>query len=64
MCEDRAMAVFAGNGRHRVAVLVRDGVLPFELSIVHRIFGQARTAAGITLYEVVTFDRAILTPRA
>ncbi|MFD3486286.1 GlxA family transcriptional regulator [Streptomyces sp. NPDC058665] len=54
MCEDRAMAVFAGDGRHRVAVLVRDKVLSFELSIVHRIFGQARSAAGVPLYEVVT----------
>jgi transcriptional regulator GlxA family with amidase domain len=54
MCEDRAMAVFARDGRHRVAVLARDGVLPFELSIVHRLFGQARTAAGVALYEVVT----------
>jgi transcriptional regulator GlxA family with amidase domain len=54
MCEHRAMTVFAGDGRHRVAVLVRDGVLPFELSIVHRIFGQARTIAGAALYEVVT----------
>ncbi|SES28106.1 transcriptional regulator, AraC family with amidase-like domain [Lentzea xinjiangensis] len=48
------MTAFAGDGRHRVAVLARDGVLPFELSIVHRIFGQARTAAGAALYEVVT----------
>ncbi|WP_408646744.1 GlxA family transcriptional regulator [Streptomyces carminius] len=48
------MTVFAGDGRHRVAVLVRDRVLSFELSIVHRIFGQARTAAGASLYEVVT----------
>ncbi|MGI5147244.1 GlxA family transcriptional regulator [Plantactinospora sp. CA-294935] len=48
------MTVLADDGRHRVAVLVRDGVLPFELSIVHRIFGQARTAVGAALYEVVT----------
>lgn len=48
------MTVFAGDSRHRVAVLVREGVLPFELSIVHRIFGQARSAAGAPLYEVVT----------
>jgi transcriptional regulator GlxA family with amidase domain len=48
------MTVFAHDCRHRVAVLVRDGVLPFELSIVHRIFGQARTDAGAALYEVVT----------
>jgi transcriptional regulator GlxA family with amidase domain len=54
MCEDRAMTVFAGDGRHRVAVLVRDRMLPFELGIVHRLFGQARSAAGEPLYEVVT----------
>ncbi|HEX6344435.1 GlxA family transcriptional regulator [Umezawaea sp.] len=54
MCEDRAMTVFARDGRHRVAVLVRDGVLPFELSTVHRLFGQARSAGGVALYEVVT----------
>jgi transcriptional regulator GlxA family with amidase domain len=54
MGEDRAMTVFTGDGRHRVAVLARDGVLPFELSIVHRLFGQAREPAGAALYEVVT----------
>ena len=54
MCEDRAMTVFGGDGRHRVAVLARDGVLPFELSIVHRLFGQARGPDGAALYEVVT----------
>ncbi len=48
------MAVFAGDGRHRVAVLVRDGMLSFELSIVHRVFGQARSVAGAALYEIVT----------
>jgi transcriptional regulator GlxA family with amidase domain len=48
------MGVFAGDGRHRIAVLVRDGMLPFELSIAHRLFGQARSAAGTALYEVVT----------
>lgn len=48
------MTVFARDGRHRVAVLVRDGVLPFELSLVHRLFGQARSARGEPLYEVVT----------
>jgi len=42
------------NGRHRVAVFVRNGVLSFELGIVHRIFGQARTASGAALYEVLT----------
>ena len=34
MCEDRAMTAFAGDGRHRVAVLARDGMLSFELSLV------------------------------
>ncbi len=48
------MTVFAGDGRHRVAILVRDRMLPFELGIVHRLFGQARTDAGAALYEVVT----------
>ncbi|MCD5354025.1 helix-turn-helix domain-containing protein [Kineosporia mesophila] len=48
------MAVFAGDGRHRVAVLARNGVLPFELSLVHRMFGHARSDAGDALYEVVT----------
>ncbi|MEU7814997.1 helix-turn-helix domain-containing protein [Pseudonocardia sp. NPDC049154] len=50
MCEDRAMA----TRRHTVAVLVREGLLPMELGIVHRLFGQARDAAGRPLYEVVT----------
>lgn len=54
VCEDRAMGVFAEDGRHRVAVLVRHGLLPMELGIVHRIFGQAETADGRRLYEVVT----------
>ncbi|MFE0193051.1 GlxA family transcriptional regulator [Streptomyces sp. NPDC059008] len=44
-----------GEGRrHRVAVLVRDGMLPIEVGIVHRIFGEARSAAGEPLYELVT----------
>ncbi|MEV5593562.1 helix-turn-helix domain-containing protein [Streptomyces sp. NPDC052496] len=54
MCKDRAMGVFAGDGRHRVAVLVRDGLLPMELGIVHRLFGHAEAADGRRLYEVVT----------
>ena len=36
------MATFVYPDRHRVAVLVRDGVLPMELGIVHQLFGQAR----------------------
>lgn len=57
MCKNRAMAVvpaFAHPGRHRVAVLVRPGLLPMELGIVHRLFGQARAADGTPLYEVLT----------
>lgn len=42
------------GGRHRVAVFIRNGVLSFELGIVHRIFGQARTDSGATLYELST----------
>ncbi|MEU2310236.1 GlxA family transcriptional regulator [Streptomyces misionensis] len=39
---------------HRVAVLVRSGLLPMELGIVHRLFGTATDAAGRPLYSVVT----------
>jgi transcriptional regulator GlxA family with amidase domain len=42
------------SDRHRVAVLVRDGVLPIELGIVHRLFGEAVSAKGEKLYDVVT----------
>jgi transcriptional regulator GlxA family with amidase domain len=54
MCEDRAMPVFARDGRHRVAVLARDGLLPIEIGIAHRLFGQARSPDGAALYDVVT----------
>ncbi|GAA2385945.1 helix-turn-helix domain-containing protein [Streptomyces glaucosporus] len=47
-------AVFRHPGRHRVAVLVRHGLLPIELGIPHRIMGGARSAGGDPLYEVVT----------
>ncbi|MGW3242103.1 GlxA family transcriptional regulator [Streptomyces sp. NPDC001070] len=40
--------------RHRVAVLVQHGVIPFEVGIPHRIFGGARDSEGVDLYEVVT----------
>ncbi|TDC69123.1 GlxA family transcriptional regulator [Streptomyces hainanensis] len=53
MCKDRAMDV-ANEPRHRVAVLVRDGMLPIELGIVHRLFGRAKSAEGRLLYEIVT----------
>jgi transcriptional regulator GlxA family with amidase domain len=49
-----AMSAFAHTHRHHVAVLVRDGLLPIELGIVHRLFGQARSTEGELLYEVLT----------
>lgn len=53
------MAVFAPApssrpAPHRVAVLVRDGVMPMELGLVHQMFRCAETAEGDPLYEVVT----------
>ncbi|MEU8350019.1 helix-turn-helix domain-containing protein [Streptomyces sp. NPDC048845] len=48
------MAVFQHPGRHALAVLVRHGVLPMELGLIHQLFGGARSAAGEPLYEVVT----------
>jgi transcriptional regulator GlxA family with amidase domain len=53
-CDDRDVVEGGVAGRHVVAVLVRPGVLPLELGLVHQIFGQARSAAGAPLYEVVT----------
>ncbi|WP_432164798.1 GlxA family transcriptional regulator [Streptomyces sp. bgisy031] len=44
----------AHSGRRTVAVLVRDGVLPMELGLVHQLFGTARSAAGEPLYDVLT----------
>ncbi|MFE6896370.1 GlxA family transcriptional regulator [Streptomyces sp. NPDC057717] len=44
----------AHSGRRTVAVLVRDGVLPMELGLVHQLFGTARSAAGEPLYDVRT----------
>jgi transcriptional regulator GlxA family with amidase domain len=35
------MSVFAHPSRHRVAVLVRHGLLPIELGIAHRVMGTA-----------------------
>lgn len=58
MCKDLAMTLFGGTagpgGRHRVAVLVRHGLLPMELGIVHRLFRGAVSAAGEPLYTVLT----------
>lgn len=47
------------RGLHRVVVFVRDGLNSLEVGIPHRLFGQARSARGARLYEVVT---ATLTP--
>ncbi|MBA0053277.1 helix-turn-helix domain-containing protein [Streptomyces sp. AJS327] len=48
------MAAFQHPERHRVAVLVRNGLLPFELGIPHRLMGKARDDRGAPLYEVLT----------
>jgi transcriptional regulator GlxA family with amidase domain len=39
---------------HRVVVLVRHGVMPMELGLVHQLFGRACSADGEPLYEVLT----------
>ncbi|WP_251021053.1 GlxA family transcriptional regulator [Streptomyces sp. ISL-98] len=52
-----AMSVFSHSGRHHVAVLARQVLLPIELGIVHQLFGQAKEGAsadGERLYEVAT----------
>lgn len=54
MCKDRAMTAFKHSGRYRVAVLVRHGLMPIELGIVHQVFGQAESANCEPLYEVLT----------
>jgi transcriptional regulator GlxA family with amidase domain len=54
MCKNQAMTVFEDDGRHRVAVLVRDGVMPMELGLVHQMFGTAASASGTPLYDVRT----------
>ncbi|MFF3400665.1 GlxA family transcriptional regulator [Streptomyces sp. NPDC002659] len=40
--------------KHRVVVLALTGLLPFELGIPHRIFGRAKDADGLPLYEIIT----------
>ena len=42
------------GSRRNVAVLVRDGVLPMELGLVHQLFGTARSTEGEPLYDVRT----------
>ncbi|NGO69129.1 GlxA family transcriptional regulator [Streptomyces boncukensis] len=58
------MSVFRHPGRHRVAVLVRHGLLPIELGIPHRLMGRAKTAEGEPLYEVVTCTADVPAPGA
>lgn len=53
MCNNSAM-VFTCSGHHRVAVLIRQGLLPMELAIVHQLFSHAMSSEGQRLYEVVT----------
>lgn len=38
----------------RIAVLALDGVLPFDLGVAARVFGEARGPDGTALYEVAT----------
>ncbi len=54
MCKNQAMGWSGHDGRHRVAVLVRHGVMPMELGLVHQIFGAAAGSDGAPLYDVVT----------
>ncbi|MGH8875954.1 MAG: GlxA family transcriptional regulator [Stackebrandtia sp.] len=51
------MTGFTATRSHRVAVLVRPGLLPMELGIVHQLFGGAVSASGERLYEVLTCTR-------
>jgi transcriptional regulator GlxA family with amidase domain len=46
----------SGNRRipHQVAVLVRDGVMPMELGIIHQMFGTAADRHAHRLYTVTT----------
>ncbi|MEB8337910.1 GlxA family transcriptional regulator [Streptomyces endophyticus] len=49
------MATRRVQGPTPVAVLVRDGVLPMELGLIHQLFGTARNpSTGERLYKVTT----------
>ncbi|GGK48323.1 AraC family transcriptional regulator [Streptomyces flaveus] len=55
MCKNLAMdRVMAEKAPHRVAVLVRDGVLPMELGLAHQLFGNATSHSGRPLYTLLT----------
>ncbi|MGW1834915.1 GlxA family transcriptional regulator [Streptomyces sp. NPDC002067] len=49
-----ARATTEPTAPHRVVTLVRHGVMPMELGIVHQMFRQARSASGDPLYTVTT----------
>ncbi len=52
--EQRGQSTQPDRAVHRVVTLVRPGLLPMELGIVHRLFGTALDATGRPLYSVVT----------
>nr|WP_223280998.1 helix-turn-helix domain-containing protein [Streptomyces sp. San01] len=54
MTTDGSTTPERGRRPRTVAVLVRDGVLPMELGLVHQLFGSARSARGEPLYDVRT----------
>lgn len=55
--ETSGLASDRRRARHKVVVLVRDGVIPFELGICHQLFGAAEVD-GERLYDVVSCARA------
>jgi transcriptional regulator GlxA family with amidase domain len=54
ICKNLAMTSRKSTSPHRVAVLVRHGVMPLELGLVHQTFGVAQDAKGRLLYDVRT----------
>jgi transcriptional regulator GlxA family with amidase domain len=54
ICKNLAMTARRSNSPHRVAVLVRHGVMPLELGLVHQTFGVARDSKARLLYDVRT----------
>jgi transcriptional regulator GlxA family with amidase domain len=53
MCKNQAMTDPWLPGRHRVAVLALDGVVPFDLGVPVQVFGAARNERGQRLYHVL-----------
>lgn len=48
----RAPSAFQSEGRHRVAVLALDSVVPFDLSVVCQVFGSWHPDLGATRYDM------------